>query len=369
MAEPASNAAPQSTARDWRGSRGRWRLSLVAAGVAGLGLVLYFIVHPQPREVILTGIVTTESVIISSEIPGRIDRLAAAPGDPIARGQVVATLTPGEWPADLAFYETSAQAAAALVTQAEADLGYQEAITATLIQQAESGLAAAQAQAAQTDADRENAATTLRRVTTLFRKSVESAEQFDQARTGFAAAKARSDAAHSQIGVARAAVAQARANAGLIEVRRAALDASQRQLAAARAQWDKARVRLRRTEIHAPIDGLVDVRAALPGEVVNPGQPILTLIDPENLWVRADVEEGIVDRLHLGDRLPVSLPSGVRREGTIFYRAANADYATQRDVSRTKRDIKTFELRIRCDNRDRSLAVGMTAHVRLPFGD
>jgi HlyD family secretion protein len=43
----------------------------------------------------------------------------------------------------------------------------------------------------------------------------------------------------------------------------------------------------------------------------------------------------------------------------------DADYATQRDVSRTKRDIKTFEIRLRCDNRDRKLAVGMTAYVNL----
>jgi HlyD family secretion protein len=45
----------------------------------------------------------------------------------------------------------------------------------------------------------------------------------------------------------------------------------------------------------------------------------------------------------------------------------DADYATQRDVSRAKRDIKTFETRLRCDNRDRRLAVGMTAFVRLPL--
>jgi hypothetical protein len=36
-------------------------------------------------------------------------------------------------------------------------------------------------------------------------------------------------------------------------------------------------------------------------------------------------------------------------------------------VSRTKRDIKTFEIRIRCDNHDRALAVGMTAYVLLPL--
>jgi hypothetical protein len=36
-------------------------------------------------------------------------------------------------------------------------------------------------------------------------------------------------------------------------------------------------------------------------------------------------------------------------------------------VSRTKRDIKTFEIRLRCDNSDRALAVGMTAYVTVPL--
>jgi HlyD family secretion protein len=136
--------------------------------------------------------------------------------------------------------------------------------------------------------------------------------------------------------------------------------------AAASAQRAKADVRLRYTEIHAPIDGIVDVLAARVGEVVNPGQPILTLINPDDLWVRVDVEESYIDRVRIGEKLTVRLPSGVEREGTAFYRGADAGFATQRDVSRTKRDIKTFEVRLRVDNRDRRLAVGMTAYVLLP---
>ena len=73
-----------------------------------------------------------------------------------------------------------------------------------------------------------------------------------------------------------------------------------------------------------------------------------------------------IDGIHLGDKLSVRLPSGAVREGTVFFRAVDADYATQRDVSRTKRDIKTFEVRLRCDNKDRALAVGMSAYVTLP---
>jgi multidrug resistance efflux pump len=134
------------------------------------------------------------------------------------------------------------------------------------------------------------------------------------------------------------------------------------------AQKEKAEVRLGYTEIRAPLDGIVDVRAARPGEIVNIGQAILTLINPDDLWVRVDVEESYIDRIHVGDKITVRLPSGAEREGTVFYRRIDADYATQRDVSRTKRDIKTFEVRLRCDNRDRSLAVGMTAYVTLPLG-
>ena len=70
--------------------------------------------------------------------------------------------------------------------------------------------------------------------------------------------------------------------------------------------------------------------------------------------------------IRIGDKLPVRLPSGEEREGTVFYRGVEAAFATQRDVSRTKRDIKTFEIRLRADNGDRRLAVGMTAYVLLP---
>jgi HlyD family secretion protein len=101
--------------------------------------------------------------------------------------------------------------------------------------------------------------------------------------------------------------------------------------------------------------------------VVTPGQAIVTLINPDNLWVRVDVEETYIDRVHLDQKLQVRLPSGLVREGTVFYRSVDAEYATQRDVSRTKRDIKTFEIRIRLENTDRVLAVGMTAYVLLPL--
>ena len=168
-----------------------------------------------------------------------------------------------------------------------------------------------------------------------------------------------------QVDAQRAAVALARSNAEQVAVRESQLQTNQQQLAAAAAQRTKADVRLTYTEIHAPIDGTVDVSAARPGEVVSPGQPILTLINPDDLWVRAWIEESYIGGVKLCDKLTVRLPSGEERDGTVFYRGVDAGFATQRDVSRTKRDIKTFEVRLRVDNRDRRLAVGMTAYVLL----
>jgi len=44
---------------------------------------------------------------------------------------------------------------------------------------------------------------------------------------------------------------------------------------------------------------------------VTPGQPLLTLINPDDLWVRVDVEESYIDRVRIGDAFTVRLPSGV----------------------------------------------------------
>jgi HlyD family secretion protein len=337
---------------------------ILAATAVGIS---YYLTTRHARTLVLTGIVTTDNVIVSSEIQGRLQQLLVKQGETVQSNLLLARIQPQEWTAEMAFYAHTEQQSAAQVLQAEADLKYQEAQTSNQISQAEANLAAAEAQVVQADADLENARLTAERFQALFRRGVESAQAHDQARTAFEAAKAHADSLRNQVQAAQAAVALARANGEQVAARRALLEAAKYQLAAAGAQKEKARVRLDYTDIRAPIAGIVDLRAALEGEIVNPGQAIITLINPDDLWVRADVEESYIDRIRLGQQLDVRLPSGARREGTVFYRSVDADYATQRDVSRTKRDIKTFEIRLRCDNRDRGLAVGMTAYVTIPL--
>jgi multidrug resistance efflux pump len=307
------------------------KIRIIIVALALIAAVAYCILGGRAHDIVITGIVTTDSVIVSAEIQGRLQQLEVKEGDTVKRGQLLAVIQPQEWKADMAYYQS------------------QQAQMTNQISQAEANLASAKAQVVQAQADLENDRLNFTRIEDLHDKGVESAQAADQARTTYAGAQARVDSLQKQVDAAQSA-----------------LDASHDQLAAMGAQTDKAQVHLDYTEVHAPIDGIVDVRAALQGEVVNPGQAIVTLVNPDDLWVRADVEESYIDRFHIGDKLKVTLPSGDIREGTVFYRGVDADYATQRDVNRSKRDIKTFEIRLRCDNADRGLALGMTAYVTLP---
>ena len=274
---------------------------LLVAVVAG---GIYYFTTRTPNEIVLTGVVTTDEVIVSSEIMGRLQQLYVQEGDVVTNGQLLAQIRPEQWQADMEFYSSSERQMSADLTQAEADA--------------------------------ENARLNYERIGGLYSNKVESIQTYDQARTSFESARAR-------------------------------VESVKRQIDAASAQKAKAAVYLDYTRIASPTNGIVDTRAALAGEVVNPGQAIVTLINEDNLWVRADVEETYIDRIKLGDTMTVRLPSGATRQGTVYYRSVDADFATQRDVSRTKRDIKTFEIRLRCDNHDRALAVGMTAFVLLPL--
>ncbi len=343
----------------------RTRLALLAIAVLAAAALVYYAVSARATTLVLTGVVTTNDVIVSPQIAGQISKLLVREGDTVAPDQLLAVLAPQELRTDSEYYAHSAAGVTSQVTQAEAELHLQRQQTADQIRQAEANVAGSEAQRAEAAADFERTRLDLERNAGLVKLGIITPQQYDQSRTAYDAAKAHLDAVARQVDSQRAALELARADAEQVAVRQSQLRANEQQLAAAKAQQQKADVRLGYTELRAPIGGTVDVVAARAGEVVNPGQAVLTLVNPDDLWVRADVEESYIDRIRIGDTMGVRLPSGAERQGKVFYRGVDASYATQRDVSRTKRDIKTFEIRLRVDNRDRRLAVGMTAYVLL----
>ena len=267
-------------------------LVLVLAAAAG-----YYVLRARASTLVLTGIVTTHEVVVSSQVAGQIGDLAVKEGDTVKAGQKLATITPDELRADSAYYTQAAAGASSQVQQNEAALRLEQQQTENQIHQAEASLASAEAQHKAAQADLDNAKLTFERQKKLLQTGVSSQEDYDQARTTYDATVARVDMLARQIDVARAALATAKSNAEQIKVRQGQLQASEHSSAAAAAQQQKANVRLAYTEIHSPIDGIVDVRAARQGEFVAAGQPIVTVINPDDLWIRVDVEETYIDRV------------------------------------------------------------------------
>ena len=342
------------------------RKRALSIGAIVIVIIVAVVIATRPGQLVLTGIVTTNDVIVSPQVSAQLSKLLVKEGDTVQVNQLIAVLSPDELRADQAYAAQSERGLGNQVDVSEAALRYQERQTADQIKQAEANVAAAVAQQQEAAANLNIAKLSLTRSEAMLKAGAISTQDQDQARTNFAVATARVDATSKQVESARAALSLAQSAAEQVAVRRGGVLAAEREKAAARAQTTKADVRLAYSEIRAPIAGVVDVAAARAGEIVGPGQPIVTLVNPDDLWVRADVEESYIDGIKLGDSLTVRLPSGDTRRGAVFFRGVDAAFATQRDVSRTKRDIKTFEIRIRVDNKDRRLATGMTAYVLLP---
>src|SRR5262245_44889028 len=162
-------------------------LLLAAAGGAGA----WYYARSRPAALVLTGIVTTNDVIVSPQIAGQIDQLLVNEGETVRKDQLVAVIAPDALKADTAYYSHTVAGLTSQVRESEAARRYQQRQTADQIRQAESTVASTEAQVAAAAADLENSRLTFARTEDLSRRGVVSPQELDQARTAFNAAQAK----------------------------------------------------------------------------------------------------------------------------------------------------------------------------------
>src|ERR1700675_4505475 len=93
---------------------------ILAAGVAA------YVKWSTPTALVLTGIVTTNDVIVSPQIAGQIGQLLVNEGDPVKRDQLLATITPDELRTDIDYYAHTAEGFTSQVKESEAALRFQQ---------------------------------------------------------------------------------------------------------------------------------------------------------------------------------------------------------------------------------------------------
>jgi HlyD family secretion protein len=341
----------------------RNRIFLLLAIIAAIAFGYYWFSTDHSRGLVLIGTVDANQVIVSPQMQGRIQKLLVDEGTQLKAGDLIAILDPSELEAQ----ERAAAATIASMRYKVAETRHtQESTkgsTSSDVLNAEARLQSARAQLAQAEAMLQRVESDSRRTIQLANQGVTSEQEKVQAEANLKAQQATVQALRDQVNANQADLNSAVARTHQANAAQSTVSSTREQLANAEAQLKEAEVRLGYTKIYAPVSGTVSVRAAREGEVLNPGSPIVTIVDLNDTWVRAAIPESDADHIGLGDTLRVRLPGGTITSGKVFFKAAEADFATQRDVSRRKRDIKTIALKVRLENPKGAYVPGMTAEV------
>jgi len=341
----------------------RNRFLIILAVILIASTVYYLVSTPRSSDLVLIGTVDSNQIIVSPQMQGRIAKLLVDEGTQVKQGDLIAILDPSE-------LEAEARAAAAMIDSLRSQVSATQATsvathgsTSSNVLNAQSKLQSTRAQLLQAEATLQRTESDSRRMIELAKQGVASDQDRVQAESNLKAQQATVQSLKEQVGAAEADLNTALANTNQAHAATSTVQSTRAQLANAEAQLKEAEVRLGYTKIYAPVNGTVSVRAAREGEVLTAGQPIVTVMDLGDTWVRAAIPETESDHIGLGDTLHVRMPGGTLTSGKVFFKAPEADFATQRDVSRRKRDIRTIVLKVRLDNPKGAYVPGMTAEV------
>jgi membrane fusion protein (multidrug efflux system) len=249
--------------KEKKNSKGKWLVLFFVFIVIAAGIGLYWYFFLRGYISTDDAYIEGDRVSISAKILGRIDTLTVDEGDTVYSGQLLAQLDTTDLHAQL--------------NQVVASLNYshQNAV-----------LAEANLKLAQSDFER---------AALQFREKIISPEVYDHAKQALDIAKARQDIALADIKKSQAAV-------------------------------DVIKSQIQNATIYAPMRGVVARRWVLPGDVVQPAQPIFTVYDLVNVWVDANFEETKLSSIYLGAPVEISVDAygGMKFLGKVIAMPAAA---------------------------------------------
>jgi multidrug resistance efflux pump len=342
------------------------RVFILIGIVLVAALVWYFVTARRSADLQLIGTVDANEVVISSRIPGRIQSLPVQEGQRIQAGERIATIQSDDLAAAVRASQAAAKSQLSKLGASLATAQQSAGQTRSQVANAEAQLQVARATLAQAQAQYQHQAADTTRTVALAKQGVMSAQASDEAATALNAARATVNAARDGVAAAQATLKVAIANTKQAQAAAHTAAASRADVANAEAQLQQAQIELGYADVDSPVTGILNVLAARQGEVVAATTPIATVVDLSQTWVYAPLPETQADAVQLGDSLRVVMPSGATTYGKVIAKAAVADFATQRDVSRQKRDIKTVQLKLLIDNPGMRYVPGMTAQVYIP---
>ncbi|MDE6303369.1 MAG: HlyD family secretion protein, partial [Paramuribaculum sp.] len=214
--------------------------------------------------------VKQQIVPVNSRVQGFIKEIRFNEYEPVRKGDTLVIIDDADMRLNVA--RARADYANALAGRSVADRS---------VESASANVAVSDASIAEAKVLMDNAATELSRYEQLLAKDAVTRQQYDRAKTDYDAKKARYDM------LAR----QRRATSSVVDINRQRISQSEAGIELAKALLETAELNLSYTVILAPCDGYTSRKEIQVGQLVQPGQTLLDIVDSSDIWVTANYKE------------------------------------------------------------------------------
>jgi len=323
-------------------------LILVLLALAGAAVVIgWELVRGKGGGEVLVanGTIEATEVEVGSKLPGRIAQLLVREGDAVQANQIIARLDTSEIEAEVAQQQ-------AALARTEAQL--KELLAGSRVEEIEE----AHANLRQAEDNLKLAKDDWDRFDNLFKEGAISAQERDRAKNKV------------EVAISQVKAAQERYQMIRIGPRPEVIEAARHERDRAKAALGAAQVRLRDGTILAPLAGIVLTKRAEQGEIINPGFPIVVLIDPDDLWLRVYIPESEIGLVKIGQKGTITVDSFPNRrfEGKVIEISSKAEFTPRTVQTKKERVNLVFGVKISLDNRERLLKPGMPADAEIIVG-
>lgn len=368
----------------------------------GVGALVYWGQHrKRTAELYYSGSIEATEANLAFQVSGRVKEVLVDEGQAVSAGQVLAVLQQAEFVARLDQARANQAQAGETFKQSQTLLELNRKVLPAEVERAEAAVRVWQAQLAELEAgyrsqDVEQARLAMEesraameearkdkaRIDQLFRRGVvaerdkdaadlkyqttlkeyqRARQAYGQMQEGFR--KESIETARARLAEAQAALKSARSNLKKIEAAEQDVAAARAQVESARAALGLAEIQLGYTELKAPFDGIVLSRNAEPGEVVSPGQEVLSISDLSSVDLKVFVDETEIGRVHPGQTVEVKIDTFPDKTytGTVSFISPEGEFTPKIIQTRKERVKLVYLVKIRLANPNLELKTGMPA--------
>jgi HlyD family secretion protein len=332
----------------------RLRILLVVIVVAGAATA-WWLTHrttADPHRLNLSGTIEVTQVDLAFKIPGRLLERIVDEGDRVAAGQVVARLDDVDQKLQVARAEAQAASAKAFLAKLESGSRSEE------ISRARAQLQQARASDMAAGSRLKLAQDELARSKNLRSQEVISQQKYDELQTVY-------ETALNSQREATARVRSAKANLDLVLAgpRKEEIEQARAQAAVAEQALALARQQLADTILKSPTAGVVLSKAAEPGAYLNPGTPVITVGQLDQVWLRGYINETDLGRIRLHQPARITTDSYADKEypGKVSFISDQAEFTPKAVQTFEERVKLMYRVKISLENPRQELKAGMPA--------